>query len=111
VQRIVYPLFGPEDLDHHAIAAKIAAAVGIPVRFEPIDIATFGATLTSRGAPGPFVQHLTSVAQDYQDGDFAGTNNLLEVLRSIKPFTVEENVAASAAFNADCKLSFEARQA
>jgi NAD(P)H dehydrogenase (quinone) len=108
--RQVYPLFGPEDLDHHAIAAKMAAVMGIPVRFEPIDIATFGAALTSRGAPAPLVQHLTNVAQDYQDGVFAGTNNLVEVLSGIKPFTVEEYVAANrAAFDADGHLSFEAR--
>jgi uncharacterized protein YbjT (DUF2867 family) len=93
--RQVYPLFGPEELDWHGIAAKVQATLGIPVRYEPIDIPTFAAALTAQGATPFFVQHLSHVAQDYRDGIFAGTNNLVEVIGGSKPMTVEDYVAAT----------------
>ncbi len=107
--RQIYPLYGPEDLDHHAIAERIAATLGIPVRFEPIDIAAFAKALNDREAPEPLVQHLVNVAQDYQDGIFAGTDNLVEVLSGVAPWTVEEFVAANRdAFSRNGQLRFEA---
>ena len=39
-----------------------------------------------------FVQHIVSVAQDYQDGVFSGTNNIVEELTGRKPLTVEQFV-------------------
>jgi hypothetical protein len=41
------------------------------------------------------VQHISSVAQDYRDGVFAGVNNLVEVIGGVKPITVEDYVAAT----------------
>jgi NAD(P)H dehydrogenase (quinone) len=93
--RQIYPLFGPEELDWHGIAAKVQATLGIPVRYEPIDIPAFAAGLTATGASAHFVQHITSVAQDYRDGIFAGSNNLVEVIGGVKPTTVEDYVAAT----------------
>src|SRR6478609_11856789 len=93
--RQVYPLFGAEELDWHGIAAKVQATLGIPVRYEPIDIPTFAADLTAGGASPHFVQHISNVAQDYRDGVFAGVNNLVEVIGGVKPITVEDYVAAT----------------
>ncbi len=93
--RQVYPLFGGEELNWHEIAAKVQATLGIPVRYEPIDIPTFAAGLTAAGASPHFVQHISSVAQDYRDGIFAGVNNLVEVIGGVKPITVEDYVAAT----------------
>jgi NAD(P)H dehydrogenase (quinone) len=93
--RQVYPLVGPEELDWNGIAAKVQATLGIPVRYEPIDIPTFAADLTAGGASPFFVQHISSVAQDYRDGIFAGENNLVEVIGGVKPITVEDYVAAT----------------
>ena len=93
--RQIYPLFGAEELDWHGIAAKVQATLGIPVRYEPVDIPTFAAGLTAAGASAHFVQHISSVAQDYRDGVFAGVNNLVEVIGGVKPITVEDYVAAT----------------
>src|ERR1700687_2269802 len=41
--RQVYPLYGPEELDLFAIAQKMSQTLGIPVRYEPVDIETFAA--------------------------------------------------------------------
>ena len=76
---------------------KLADALGIPVRYEPIDIPTFAAAMTAQGRTDFFVQHISSVAQDYQDGIFAGENNLVEVIGSHKPMTVADFVNANRA--------------
>jgi NAD(P)H dehydrogenase (quinone) len=100
--RQVYPLFGAEELDWYAIAAKIQDTLGIPVRYEPIEISTFAAGLRVAGGSAHFVQHLSNVAQDYRDGVFSGINNLVEVIGGSRPMTVEEHVAATrATFDAD----------
>ena len=44
-----------------------------------------------------FVQHICAVAQDYQDGVFAGTNDAVERLTGTPPMTVEAYVRAHAA--------------
>ena len=75
--------------------AKVQHTLGIPVRYEPIDIPTFAAGLTAAGASAHFVQHISNVAQDYRDGVFAGVNNLVEVIGRVKPITVEDYVAAT----------------
>jgi NAD(P)H dehydrogenase (quinone) len=100
--RQVYPLFGAEELDWHAIAAKIQNTLGIPVRYQPIEISAFAAGLTGAGASAHFVQHLSNVSQNYLDGVFSGINNLVEVIGGSKPLTVEEHVAATrATFDTD----------
>jgi NAD(P)H dehydrogenase (quinone) len=91
----IYPLYGAEELNWDEIAAKVQRTLGIPVRYEPIDIPTFAAGLTADGASAHFVQHISNVAQDYRDGVFAGVNNLVEVIGGVKPITVEDYVAAT----------------
>jgi NAD(P)H dehydrogenase (quinone) len=93
--RQIYPLFGAEELDWYSIAAKIGDVLGIPVRYEPIEIPTFAAGLTAAGGAPHIVQHLSNVTQDYRDGVFSGINNLVEVIGGSKPITVEEHVAAT----------------
>ncbi|ORW32115.1 NmrA family transcriptional regulator [Mycobacterium paraense] len=100
--RQVYPLVGAEELDHYGIADQMADTLGIPVRYEPVDIPAFAAALSAHGMPDFFVQHISSVAQDYRDGIFAGENNLVEVVGGHKPMTVADFVTANrAAFERD----------
>lgn len=93
--RQIYPLVGAEELDHYQIAQKVGQTLGIPARYEPVDIPTFAAALTAQDATPSLVQHLSNVAQDYQDGIFAGTNNLVEVIGGSKAMTVEDYVSAT----------------
>ncbi len=71
--------------------------LGIPVRYEPVSIPAFAAALTGQGHSDFLVQHLTNVAQDYQDGVFSGENNLVEVISGHKPMTVADYVNANRA--------------
>jgi NAD(P)H dehydrogenase (quinone) len=100
--RQIYPLVGRQELDHYAIAEQIADTLSIPVRYVPLDIPTFAAALTAQGRTDFFVQHISSVAQDYQDGIFAGENNLVEVISGHKPMSVADYITANrAAFDHD----------
>ena len=95
--RQIYPLVGAKELDHYGIADEIAGTLGFPVRYEPVSIPAFAAGLGAAGFPDFFVQHISSVAQDYQDGIFSGENNLVEVISGHQPMTVTDYVNANRA--------------
>jgi NAD(P)H dehydrogenase (quinone) len=88
-------LYGDKELNYYEIAAKVQEKLGIPVRYEPIDIPTFAAGLVAAGMSPFRVQNVSSVAQDYLDGVFSGTNDLVEVIGGTKPRTIEDSVAAT----------------
>jgi NAD(P)H dehydrogenase (quinone) len=87
--RQVYPLYGPVELDHHGIAEAMSRALGIPVTYEPISVEQFAEGLASIGKSDHAIQHLSSVAIDYRNGIFQGTNNLVEVIGNRTPLSVE----------------------
>ncbi len=93
--RQIYPLHGPVEMDYYEIASAISQTLGIPVRYEPLDVATFAQGLNAKGFPSHLVQHLSNVAVDYQNGIFAGTNNFVEVIGNRTPMTVEDYVNAN----------------
>lgn len=90
-----YALHGPVELDHHEIAGIIAATLGIPVRYEPIGVEEFSASMAARGLPAHLIQHLGNVAIDYRNGVFAGTNDVVETVGGAKPLSVEQFVLAN----------------
>lgn len=95
--RQIYPLCGPVELDHSEIAGKLSQVLGIPVRYQPVEIPEFAKALESQGRTPFLVQHLSSVAQDYRDGIFSGANNLVEVVTGTAAMTVEEFAQANRA--------------
>jgi uncharacterized protein YbjT (DUF2867 family) len=87
-----YSLFGPIELNHYEIAEKLTKALGRPFVYKPLTIPEFLARVENSGRLPRFVQHIVSVAQDYQDGVFSGTNSVVEDLTGRKPLTVEQFV-------------------
>lgn len=92
--RQAYPLYGPVEMDHYGIADAVSRALGIPVTYDPISVEQFADTLASAGRSPHFIQHISNVAIDYQNGIFSGTNNLIEVIGNRTPMTVEEFVTS-----------------
>jgi uncharacterized protein YbjT (DUF2867 family) len=88
--RASYLLHSPVELHHDEIANAISATLGIPVHYEPISVDEFASAMTERGLPAHFVQHLSNVAIDYQNGIFAGTNGLIEKIGQRTPLSVEQ---------------------
>lgn len=87
-----YPLYGPIELDHEQIAERLTKTLGRPFIYRPLTIPEFRVRMESSGRIPRFVQHIVSVAQDYQDGVFSGTNDVIENLTGRKPLTVEQFV-------------------
>jgi len=87
-----YPVFGPVEVDHYQIAEKVGATLGRPFYYEPLPIPQFAADMQRSGQSPRLIQHIASVAQDYQDGIFAGTNDVIERITGKPPMTVEEFV-------------------
>ena len=85
-----YPLYGPIELNHHEIAEKLTKTLGRPFAYKPLSIPEFQSRMEKSGRLPRFVQHIVSVAQDYQDGIFSGTNNVVEHLTGRAPLTVEQ---------------------
>lgn len=85
-----YPLFGAVEMNHYQIAEAISEVLGHPVRYEPADIPTWIEGIKALGFSDFLAQHLSNVAVDYQNGIFAGTNDLVERIGGKKPTTVQE---------------------
>ena len=86
----VYPLFGAVEMNHHQIAEAISEALGRTVRYEPTEIPVWIDGIKAQGFPDFLAQHLSNVAVDYQNGVFAGNNDLIERIGGKKPTTVQE---------------------
>jgi NAD(P)H dehydrogenase (quinone) len=85
-----YPLFGAVEMNHYQIAEAISEVLGRPVRYEPTEIPTWIEGIKALGFPDFLRQHLTNVAADYQNGIFAGNNDVVERIGGKKPTTVQE---------------------
>jgi uncharacterized protein YbjT (DUF2867 family) len=93
-----YDLFGAEELDWYQIAAKVSTTLGIPVRYESVEITQMSAALTAGGIPDWLVRHHADVAQDIRDGVFSGMNDLVTTIGGAAPATIEQSVQANRTF-------------
>ena len=91
----VYKLHGPVEMDHFQIAEEMSQVLGTKITYKPIEIAEFRKRMQEVYRFNPFlIQHLSEVAQDYQDGIFAGTNNAVEEITGQRSMTVQEFISA-----------------
>jgi uncharacterized protein YbjT (DUF2867 family) len=88
----VYPLFGRKEMNHHEIADEMSKALCRTVTYTPISIEEFTERLHHRGFDEHLIQHLASVAMDYRNGVFAGTNDIVRTVTGIEPQSVQEFV-------------------
>ncbi len=91
-----YELFGPIEMDQYGIAAAVSEALGRPIVYHPIDVEQFRHKLNQFGLPAQIVQHLCAVAVDFQNGRFAGSNDVVRDLTGVPPMTVQAFVHAHA---------------
>lgn len=92
-----YPLHGPVELDHHGIADALGRTIGRDIRYEPVPIEAYRKALEATPGLSPhFIQHISAIALDYQNGFFAGTNDVVERVGGEPPMTVEAFAAAHA---------------
>lgn len=89
----IYPLYGPVDLSQADIADKIGGVLGHRIRYQPTTREGYEARLRSFGLGDFIIQHFLCIAEDCQNGVFAGTNTIIEEITGTPPMTIEAFVA------------------
>jgi NAD(P)H dehydrogenase (quinone) len=75
----IYTLHGPVEMNHTEIAAAMSEVLAAKIDYAPTSIEVFKQKMEQLYKFPPFlVQHLAEVAQNYRDGIFAGTNDVVE---------------------------------
>ena len=75
----IYTLHGPVEMNHKEIAAAMSEVLGAKIEYAPASIEAFRQKMEQLYKFPPFlVQHLVEVAQNYREGIFAGTNDVVE---------------------------------
>jgi NAD(P)H dehydrogenase (quinone) len=75
----IYTLHGPVELNYTEIAAAMSEVLGAKIEYVPTSIEVFKQKMEQLYEFPPFLaQHLVEVAQNYREGIFAGTNDVVE---------------------------------
>jgi len=89
-----YTLHGLVEMNHVEIAAAMSEVLGTRITYAPISIEAFKQKMETQFRFPPFlVQHLVEVAQNYQDGIFAGTNDVIERITGTPALSVQAFIA------------------
>ncbi|MBP0466221.1 NmrA family NAD(P)-binding protein [Roseomonas sp. PWR1] len=91
-----FNLTGPAALGYADAAAILSQASGRPIRYLPVDDASFIATLTGAGVPVDYAGFLASIFHPVREGWTAGVTGDVEALTGVAP----RSLAAYAADNA-----------
>jgi uncharacterized protein YbjT (DUF2867 family) len=92
-----YPLFGPVELSQREIAEVVSHVLDRKVVYSPTSLEQYRVHLKSYDLPEFMIQHFLEVAIDYQNGIFAGTNDVIEKITGKAPQSVEAFVSANRA--------------
>jgi NAD(P)H dehydrogenase (quinone) len=88
-ERQIYTLHGPVEMNHAEIAAAMSEVLGVKIEYAPTSIEEFKQKLEQLYKFPPFlVQHLVEVAQNYREGIFAGTNDVVEKITGTPALSV-----------------------
>lgn len=88
-----YDLFGPEELTTLQIAEIVGRTLGKPVQYAQVSGEQWIKDIRDADVEIPFLaQHINAIAQQQQDGEMAGTNNVIEWITGRKPESIAEFV-------------------
>lgn len=90
----IYTLHGSVEMNHTEIAAAMSEVLGTKIEYAPTSIEVFRQKMEQLYKFPPFLtQHLVEVAQNYRDGIFAGTNDVVETITGTPALTVRQFIA------------------
>jgi len=96
-----YTLHGPIELDQAGIAAAVSEVLSRTITYRPLSIPQYRERLGKAGLPEFMIQHFCAIALDYQNGIFAGEDQIIAAVTGQRPMTVQEFVTLHlAVFNA-----------
>ncbi|HTV85044.1 MAG TPA: NmrA family NAD(P)-binding protein [Dyella sp.] len=87
----VYTLHGPVEMNHTEIAAAMSDVLGAKIEYAPASIDEFKEKMENLYKfPTFLVQHLVEVAQNYREGIFQGTNDVIEKITGTPALSVTQ---------------------
>ena len=92
-----YPLFGPVEQTFPEIVAAMSEALGREIQYEPVERETFAHYARAGGRDEFVIQHVSQMAVDFQNGIFAGMNDIVSRVGQRNPMTVHEFISHNAA--------------
>ncbi|WP_413993372.1 NmrA family NAD(P)-binding protein [Labrys okinawensis] len=93
-----YTLHGPVEMNHTQIAAVMSDVLNTKIEYAPISIEAFQSKMETLYKFPPFLtQHLVEVAQNYRNGIFSGTNDVVEKVTGKPALSVEQFIALNRA--------------
>ncbi|WP_454801286.1 NmrA family NAD(P)-binding protein [Mucilaginibacter phyllosphaerae] len=84
----IYPLFGPVELSHNEMAEILSNNLHQKISYEPIDGKTFITLMENSQCSPYFMQHMSAILTDIQDGILAGTSDWVEKITGRKPISL-----------------------
>lgn len=94
----IYTLHGPVEMNQAEIAAAMSEVLGTTIDYQPATIDAFRQKMEEQYKFPPFLmQHLVEVAQNYRDGIFAGTNDVVERITGTPALSVQQFIAQNRA--------------
>ncbi|CAB3759677.1 NmrA family NAD(P)-binding protein [Paraburkholderia solisilvae] len=91
----IYPLYGATELSQPEIADIVSKVLGRKIVYSPTSMDEYAAQVEKYGLPAFTIQHFIEVAIDYQNGIFAGTNDVIEQITGKAPQSLEAFVTAN----------------
>lgn len=93
-----YHLFGAVEMNHSQVARVLSEVLGRPIEYVDESMTHFETRLKNVGSiQAHRIQHFLGVYMDYQNGVFAGTNDVVKRLTGRSPVTVREYVESNRA--------------
>lgn len=93
-----YPLYGSKELTFAEMGESIGKALGKEMSYEQISVGEFAEDGKAHGRTmftPYFIQHVTEVAKDHQNGVFSGMNDFVSKIGGKPPTSIEEFALAN----------------
>ncbi|GGC66311.1 NAD(P)H-binding protein [Undibacterium terreum] len=87
-----YPLYGPVEFSQKELAEELSRILDRHIVYEPATLDEYRELLGTYQLPEFLIQHFLAIAVDYQNGIFAGVNNIIADVTGQPPQTVEQFV-------------------
>jgi NAD(P)H dehydrogenase (quinone) len=90
-----YAVYGTTPLDFHQMAQLLSDVIGRTITYVPVEIEDYARRLAADNSVSERLsQHILAIAQDYQNGFFAGRNEVIERITGHPPITIQEFLRA-----------------
>ncbi|BBA40093.1 MULTISPECIES: NmrA family NAD(P)-binding protein [Burkholderia] len=90
-----FPLYGPVELGHAQIAEVMSDVLDRKIVYAPSTLREYRQHLETYDLPEFLIQHFEEVAIDYQNGVFAGADNVIAEITGRAPLTIRAFLEAN----------------